>query len=522
VAARLAVVLGFAVALLGALLLGWPDAGENRDGERVVVGREVPVTPMNLSWGAANNSPVLMADPTQHSFVVLANRLDAPAFNCALQVSGDGGRSWLPADPVPQLPPDAEKCYAPEVAFDRAGRLYYLFVGLAGRGNEPMGVFLTTSDDRGRTFSPPHQVLGGLNFAVRMAIDPSLGETGRLHLVWLQATSDPPTAAFGPPPNPILAAYSDDGGRTFSEPVQVSSPQRARVVAPALALGPGHAVHVAYYDLQDDAVDYQGLEGPTWPGNWSVVLASSFDAGRSFDTEMVIDHQVKPHERVMLIFTMTPPAVVADPSGRVCAAWTDARFGDGDAVLRCSADRGATWGSLQRLNDDLVGNGATQYQPRLAFAPEGRLDAVFYDRREDPQNVANHVSFTYSSDGAKSFAPNLRLTSDPSSTLIGQRYVNVSAEGMVEFGSRMGLLSQPDGAVAAWTDTRNTRLGTSQDIFVSSVLFPAPGPGSQRRLAGLALLAAGTAIAALAWGYRSREARPQEKTAGEPQTARTG
>lgn len=47
----------------------------------------------------------------------------------ALHVSGDGGRSWAPIDPVPELPVGAEKCYGPEVAFDRNGVLHYLFVG---------------------------------------------------------------------------------------------------------------------------------------------------------------------------------------------------------------------------------------------------------------------------------------------------------------------------------------------------------------------------------------------------------
>lgn len=140
-------------------------------------------------------------------------------------------------------------------AFDGDGVLHYLFVGLTGPGNEPMGAFLTTSGDRGRTFTPPRQVLGPLKFSVRMAIDRDAGGAGGLHLAWVDTSSDPPTGGFGPPPNPIMTAHSDDGGETFSSPVQVSDPDRLRVVAPALALGPDGAVHVAYYDLGDDVVD---------------------------------------------------------------------------------------------------------------------------------------------------------------------------------------------------------------------------------------------------------------------------
>lgn len=473
---------------------------------------EVPVTAMHQNMGPANNSPKLLADPTEPQFVVIANRLDAPDFSCALQVSGDGGRSWLPANPVPELPEGAEKCYAPEVAFDRDGTLYYLFVGLAGRGNEPMGVFLTTSADRARTFSRPHQILGPLNFATRMAIDPTIGAKGRMHLVWIQATSDPPLGAFGPPPNPIMAAYSDDGGQTFSEAVQISDPDRTFVVAPTLALGRDHAVHVAYYDLEDDAVDYHGLEGPTWPDTWSIVATSSFDGGRSFGQGVVVDDAIKPHERVMLIFTMPPPSLVADGKGGVCAAWTDARFGDADALLRCSTDEGRGWGDLRRLNDDPQANGAAQYMPSVAVSPDGaRLDAIFYDRRDDPDNIRTHVYYTYSTDRAEGFAPNLRLTSDFSNPQIGQRYVNPSAEGMVEFGSRIGLLARRSSAVAAWTDTRNSRPGTGQDVFATIVDFPASEAQGGAPLWGIVLLTGGAillALAALAYRFRTGRLSP--------------
>lgn len=471
---------------------------------------EVPVTATDQALAAANNSPVFAADPTEARFVVLANRLDAPDFGCALQVSGDGGRGWLPTNPVPHLPSGAEKCYAPEVAFDADGVLYFLFIGLQGAGNEPMGAFLTTSSDRGQTFSAPRQILGPLNFSVRMAVDPTMGDAGRIHLTWLQATSDPPLGGFGPPPNPILAAHSDDGGKTFSEPVQVSDVNRERVVAPALALGPDHAVYVGYYDLGRDAVDYQGLEGPTWKGTWTLVMASSSDGGQGFGPGVVVDDQVTPHERVMLIFTMPPPALVAD-DGNLCVAWTDARNGDADAVARCSFDRGDGWHELRRLNDDAVGNGISQYLPRLALSPDGRLDAVFYDRRSNVENLANDVYYTYSTDGGRSFAANVRLNRRGFDSRIGQEYLVASAQGQVEFGSRLGLLARTDSALTAWTDTRHSvPETTAQDLFAAEIVFATSGTTRDAtRFGGLVLLIAGvvvTAVAVMHAGRRQKKA----------------
>ena len=430
---------------------------------------EVPVTPVDERAQVGSNSPLLAHDPTAPRFVALASRLDNPDFGCALHLSGDRGRSWVPANPVAKLPPGAEKCYAPEIAFDRAGTLYYLFIALHGNGNNPSGTYLVTSQDRGRSFTSPRRVLGPERYMVRMAIDRSVGTNGRIHLVWLQAGEDPPLGGLAAAANPIMSAHSDDGGRTFSAPVQVSDPARPRVVAPALALGPDHVIHVLYYDLRDDARDYQGLEGPRWDGPWSVVLATSVDGGQSFSS-VAVDEGVVPPERVMLIYTMPPPTLAVDDKGRLFAAWHDARNGDWDVFLRRSVDLGRTWGEPRRLNDDNRGNGRDQYMPRLAAAPNGRLDAIFYDRRNDPGNVRNDVYLTSTADGGATFTKNVRITTESSSSQIGTRYPIPSARGLVEYGSRIALLSDDTRLVAAWTDTRNQDVDSfGQDVFAAEV-----------------------------------------------------
>jgi len=497
--------------MLVALVIGtfWASANVGGLG-RPRARDEVPVTPMDMRAQTASNSPLLVADPADPRFVVLAYRLDAPDFGCAVQLSGDGGRSWSPADPVPQLPSGADKCYAPEAAFDTKGKLFFLFVGLHGNGNEPMGAFLTTSTDHARTFAPPVEVLGPLNFGVRMAIDRS---TGRMHIVWLHAGAEPSTGGFQPVSNPVLSAHSDDGGHTFSAPVQVSDPGRGRVVAPALALGPAHAVHVAYYDLGADAIDYEGLDGPTWDGKWSLVVSTSRDGGTGFDHGVVVDADVAPPGRVMLVFTMPPPSVAAGPGRLACAAWTDSRNGDADAVGRCSSDAARTWGPLRRLNDDPLRNGLSQYLPRLSFSASGRLDAAFFDRRSDQQNVRTDVFYTYSTDGGRHFAPNIKASARPSDSRIGQEYEGAAARGQVELGSRLGLLSRRSGALAAWPDTRNSMLRTTvQDVFAAQI---DAGSGAPGRL--LALGAGGTlSVAGLLWLISRRRHRRPNRMASHP------
>lgn len=470
------------------------------------LGPQVAVTAANAQAGRANNSPMVVADPGEGQFLALANRLDAPDYSCSLHVSGDGGKRWTPVTPVPVLPPGADKCYGPEVAIDGKGRIHFAFLGLVGAGNLPMGMFLTTSTDRGRTFSPPRQVQGTLNFGMRMAVDPGFGQEGRIHLVWLHAGAEPGLGSLGTSTNPILASYSDDGGQSFSEPVQVSDSDRRRVVAPALTLGANGAVIVAYYDLLDDARDYQGLEGPTWEGTWELVVARSADRGQTFGPGVVAEAEVVPHERVMVIFTMAPPALVAG-GDRVCVAWTDARNGDADVLARCSSNKGQEWGPASRVNEDPLGNGLWQYMPRLAMAPGGRLDVVYLDRRDDQQNLNNDTSYSYSRDGGRTFAPATRLTTTGKSlTLIGQQYAVPSAGERFDFGFRIALLSRDDEALAAWTDTHNSAPTTmAQDIFATTVKPPASEGLSLPRIGVVVALSIAAAMVAVAWGRRRRE-----------------
>lgn len=480
------------------------------------VSANVPVTATDLIAKTANNSPVVAADPTDRRFLALANRVDGPDFSCALQVSGDRGRTWV-TPLLPKLPAGVEKCYAPEIAFDRRGTLYFLYVGLAGKGNRPVGAYLLTTSDRAHSFSEPWRVLDGQRFGVRMAIDAGLGANGRIHLAWLQPGPEPLNNGFAPGSNPILESYSDDRGRTFSKPTQVSDAGRSRVVAPALALGPNHAVHVLYYDLGDDIRDYAGLDGPVYDGTWSLVDAVSGDGGAHFRPGSVVEPAVVPPERVMLVFTMPPASIAVDRAGRAHVAWTDARNGDWDVLARSSRDAGRTWGPAVRVNDDPRGDHRHQYMPRLSVSPQGRIDVAFYDRRGNEENRGNDVYYSYSVNGGTTFARNVRLTSWDSDSMIGYEYAVPSATGLVEFGGRVALLSERARAVAAWADTRNDALGPpAQDIWAAEVVFPA---ARGVPLVPVAVTVAAFGVGAVVLGRRRRGAQPLGQSAPKEDAA---
>ncbi len=491
------------LAMLGILVAGDPRPAVAAGARQLAVAPEVAVTANHASLPEAYNSPVLAVDPTDSRFVVLANRLDAPGPGCALHLSGDGGRGWVPAAPVAAMPAGTKRCYAPQVAFDGHGLLYFVFAGLAGEDGGSSGVFLMTSADRGRTFSAPRRLLGPGGVDARVAIDPAVGIGGRLHVVWLQVGAAPagdPSA----PHDSVLVAYSDDGGRTLSAPVRVGRSGRS-VVAPALALGPRHAVYLAYWDrglVRRGGGDPQAAAQQTW----SVVVASSIDAGVHFGPATVVDADVVAVEAAGRVSSVAAPALAAGGPGQLVAAWADARDGDVDVLVRRSGDGGAHWSGARRLSGDRAASGGDQYLPHLSVARDGRLDAVFYDRRRDPANVLTDVSYAYSSDGGRSFAAATRLTARGSDARIGPRRPGPAGAGTVGFGTELALVSEGPRVVAAWTDTRNTALPPGQDIFATEVRFPAPGGGSGGMHAvgtAVVLIAAGGVAA----GARRRRAR---------------
>jgi hypothetical protein len=419
----------------------------------------------------------------------VANRIDSPAYSCALRVSFDGGVRWSRV-PVPIPKGEEPKCYTPDVAFTVDGRLHVSYVTLRGNGNVPHAAWIVSSSDGGRTLSRPRKVLGPLAFQVRLIADPR--NPRRLYLSWLQA-ADVGIFRFGSLGNPILVASSVDGGLSWGRPVRVSAPSRLRVVAPSPAVGPKGELYVLYLDLARDRLDYEGahhgLGGPPYPGRFELVLARSLDHGRSW-AESVVEPRLVPTER-FIAFLPPFPSVAVDPhSGRIYAGFQDGRLGRSDVWVWSRPARGAAWEGPTRVNDTPEHDGSSQYLPKLAVAPDGRLDVVYYDRRSDPRDVRNEVSLQSSFDHAQSFTKRVRLSSRAFDSRVGAG----SERNLPDLGNRLGLLSDDSSALAVWTDTRAGTVDTSkQDLARARVAFS--GPGALREAAEYGLRYGGLAIA---------------------------
>ncbi len=492
----LAIGLALVLTGIGAILVS--DAYDDPREERAL-GRNLPINegarnPLDLS---AHNSPTIVRNPRAEDNLVIANRIDSPTYSCAVATSLDGGASWNPTV-IPAPSRNSGKCYAPDVSFAADGTLYLVFVTLKGRANVPNAAWLSTSTDGGRTMSRPVRTpLGKRAFQVRVSADTR--NQRRLYLTWL-AASDVGLYKFTEPGNPIQTIRSEDGGRTWTDPVRVNDAKRVRAIAPSPAVGPEGELYVLYLDLGEDRLDYEGGHrgrgGPPYDGRWQLVLARSTNRGASW-TESVVEDSLVPTER-FIAFTPPFPAIAVDGE-RIYAAYQDGRLGDADVNLWSLAPGESSWRGPLRVNDTRRRDGTSQYLPELAVAPDGRLDVVYFDRRDDRSNVLNEVSLQSSFDSGSSFRERIQLSDQPFSSRIGFG----GERGMPDLGSRLGLVSTDSVAYAVWTDTRaGTRRSGKQDLArgVVGVTNPERLPGwleSLLRYGGIALIVLGAAALAV-------------------------
>ncbi len=193
----------------------------------------------------------------------------------------------------------------------------------------------------------------------------------------------------------ILFSRSEDGGRNFSEPKNLSnSPAGAgkgRLSREMwdngsldIAIGPGEDVYVAW-------TEYEG-------GLW---FRRSDDGGRSFsEAEAIVASGTSAPARA--------PSLAASDEGDVFLAWTTGEDDAADIHLVRSNNRGQSFGAPRRVSES-DGHSDT---PSLALDGEGTLHLAY---GESPRGIRQqyHLRFTRSHDGGETFEhPRLLVPQD--------------------------------------------------------------------------------------------------------------
>jgi hypothetical protein len=353
------------------------------------------------------------------------------------------------------------------MAFGPDGTAYYFGIGVEptsdqlapalGRlGGAASALWVAASRDGGATYEDPvfiHKCQAPACFDDKqwVAVD---ANDGTLYLSWAliaPLVQNPVIGGFAT--GHIVMSRSDDGGRTWSLPVDVSPPMQLNVInqGNTPAVGPDGDVYVTWIDFINNQLLFAASadRGGTW-SQPQVIAAITTLPGNLPNSEF----------RTPTLTTMAVDRSDQESRGAIYIAWSDYGAGNADVLLVRSDDGGATWSAPFRANGDLGEH--DQFFPSVSVAPDGRLDVLFYDRRDDPGNRLLTPYYAYSRDQGATMA-NLRLGDVLFDGDLGYHQTDAPY-----IGDYIGIASTARAAYAVWADSRNG----DNDVFTATVLHP--------------------------------------------------
>jgi hypothetical protein len=515
-------------------------AGEPR------VTASVRATGEDLAPTRTYGAPFLAVDPENPNTIVAATP-EMRTRTCRFMRSLDAGRTWrlMDAFPSPQSYPfcfhtSGTSTQTP-IAFGRDGAVYYAMNGWdqqdIGTGGDHPGtyanfsVLVARSNDLGESWDPVmvrdargktgagqaenNRPINGL------AVDAKNGNADTVYVGWTQGFPQATPAVA----NQTMIATSTDGGRTFGEPVKVvgdyfksvankPDPEKWGGSSPTLTVDDDGTLYAIFYS--------SATGQPAGSQNNAILLAKSTDKGKTFQV-----NEVAPPSgfyQAGAIMDWSPEGgsqgtlhIVYEDKVAAPGMDTSILLGDRDVYTRRSTDGGGTWSEAKLLNDDPFDpkdGGHTQNNPSVRVAPNGRVDAVWWDFRNDQGQFQNDVYYSYSEDNGATWSKNVRANDRSIDRRIG-----VWSNGY-DMRMPVGIASTNKVAVFAWDDTRNAdKLTEGQDVYTSIAQHEALGGGSSdalryavAALAGLAAVGLILLVVSLMTGRR----RPQTATATEP------
>ncbi|MDQ6727244.1 MAG: exo-alpha-sialidase, partial [Actinomycetota bacterium] len=435
----------------------------------------------------ADDVPALAADPADPNHIVEVDE-DFLAARCVYRTTFDGGTTWTRGELAAPADFPQTACsrfdggdYAHvdgSVVFGSGQNVYTTFSW--NRPGETDASLVAHSTDGGRTFAKAVVAINGVAGADSSGnegyVRPKVGVLARPQgdrlvvaswLITLTGTSEPQQRR-------ATVAVSDDGGATWSAPVNASPPdQKARELSQPV-VGPDGAIYVAWRTLDPaPAPNFLIVAKSTDRGaTWTQVQAGPATGTRGSDPKLALD----PTSSTLLL-----------------AYWNTPAGGDGDVFVRRSSDGGATWSAEVRVNDDAPNNGVIQRLPQISVAPDGRIDVAWHDRRNAYKYPTTNTTsplaelagarledyyYAYSTDGGRTFSPNRRLT-DRSIDL------DTGLDRRITGGFYWPALAPlgTDRLMVAWGDSRlGNSLTDGNDIVTATVQLNAGGPVPAKEL----------------------------------------
>jgi hypothetical protein len=415
--------------LLLAASLGTSSVGIARD-RPISVGRNVQVS--SLNGDRQHWETQVAADPT-HPERLIGCSIISPAeknrsaidHKTVVYTSSDGGGSWRP---TLELGPDLIS-RDPTCEFGPDGTAYFAAFAFSVSANSPepwesetsiKNLFVYRSKDGGQTWLPPAKL--PIIDRPFLAIGRSTGKYGaRIYVSGTGGAKRTDTKRRLTMPTLF---YSVDGGITFEDPTYLISDDIHPLIGPgnSVALSDGTLVW-AFGDLKDYQAslfdDQQGIpENKPGHSNARLRVVTSDTGGRSFsEAASISDWYLRFYDRVNSMPSVAVDETPGPFKDRVYVGWSDVRSGRAEILLSSSADKGRTWSKPVVVNDDLPrskpGDGPDDHMPALTVNSAGVVGVMWYDRRDNPDNLGWYTRFSASLDGGETFLPSVRVSEAP-------------------------------------------------------------------------------------------------------------
>lgn len=377
--------------------------------------------------------------------------------NSANFCSFDGGRNW-------RVTPMSTAWADPNVFFSNDGSLYRQ--GLGGTSPTQRGIQVLKSIDGGSSFSstnwaykPDANNPGNIDQGM-LCIDNSLisAYSGGIYIIGSDYPQGTPTYARNG--FPLIFVKSNNKGSSWSKPIDISSSLNGgQEHSSQITTGKNGEIYAAWWNLNDQIVfttSYDG--GNTWGTN---IIAHSYT---SRSNPFVISDDVRGNISLDVDRSNGPY------SGTIYLCSMDKNNinkGAADAWVKRSTDGGKTWSNPVYLSDGAAGPFKYYFQPQISVAPNGRLDAVWYDTRNwtgtDINNVTYDLYYTFSKNGGNNFNANIRVT--PISSIKRTSCPTQKPCGERHLYEYIGLTSDNTRSMPVWTNIGNN--GKSKPTFAT-------------------------------------------------------
>ncbi len=437
----------------------WHSSGRS-DALANLLGLALPTWSANVrantdTTGNGQHEPSLAVSPANPNVVVIANKdyREGNIKHVWIEASRDGGQSWPTQLRMTNgITTDTES--DPVVIARDDGRIY---VSCLTTGNN--GVFITWSDDNGVSWQPAIPIVqnqSSLQDKDWFAVDnnPSSPYYHRVYMAWA--------------PGGVVSSYSTDGGLTWSTPQQIPNNGTAGIEYPYPVVAPNGDVFIFHmYDW--------GVRGAS-PSIVKVVKSTNGGVTWSQPVSVATIYQPNSPPRTgddWRFFSIISAATDPTNNNRLYAAWTDNRninTNGLDVQYSSSTDHGTSWGAITRLSHDPTGVVRDHITPILNVSADGRLNALWLDRRLDASNHLFQAWYSSSTDGGTSWEADSQVSDAPG--LGFDLNVGLPPGSGNAAGDYWGLGSAGGYVYAAWTDTRNGE----QDIYTSRALRSATTP----------------------------------------------